>query len=61
MDSKIIVFEDNGIGLTEEEIHKFISILGESSKKDLISEKYKKTLLDILVSDCYPVSWYPRK
>ncbi|AOT70629.1 HSP90 family protein [Geosporobacter ferrireducens] len=34
-----IIFEDNGIGLTEEEIHKFVAIIGESSKKDLISGK----------------------
>lgn len=28
-----LVFEDNGIGLTEEEIHRFIATIGESSKR----------------------------
>ena len=32
---KVLVFKDNGIGLTEEEIHRFLSIIGESSKRDL--------------------------
>lgn len=32
-----IVFQDNGTGLTKEEIHKFLSVIGQSSKKDLIS------------------------
>lgn len=32
-----IVFEDNGIGLTEDEIHKFIAVIGESSKRSLIN------------------------
>lgn len=30
-----LVFADNGIGLTEEEIHRFLSIIGESSKRDI--------------------------
>lgn len=29
-----IIFTDNGSGLTEEEIHKFISVIGQSSKRD---------------------------
>lgn len=32
-----IVFHDNGTGLTKDEIHKFLSIIGQSSKKDLIT------------------------
>ncbi len=28
-----ITFSDNGIGLTEEEIHKFVSVIGQSSKR----------------------------
>lgn len=35
---KTIVFEDNGIGLTEEEIHRFLAIIGESSKRGSIHE-----------------------
>jgi molecular chaperone HtpG len=33
-----IVIEDNGIGLTEDEVHQFLSVIGQSSKKeDIIS------------------------
>lgn len=32
-------FRDNGVGLTKEEIHKFLAIIGESSKKDIKSGK----------------------
>lgn len=32
-------FRDNGVGLTKEEIHQFLAIIGESSKKDLESGK----------------------
>ncbi|MBU5436472.1 HSP90 family protein [Tissierella sp. MSJ-40] len=35
-DTNTIVFEDNGTGLTEAEIHKFLAIIGESSKKDIM-------------------------
>ena len=28
-------FTDNGVGLSEEEIHRFLAIIGESSKKEL--------------------------
>lgn len=31
--NKSLSFRDNGCGLTEEEIHKFISVIGESSKR----------------------------
>ncbi len=31
--NKTITFIDNGIGLTEEEIHKFVSVIGQSSKR----------------------------
>jgi len=30
-----LVFTDNGLGLTEEEIHQFLAIIGESSKRNL--------------------------
>ncbi|GGE08936.1 molecular chaperone HtpG [Marinithermofilum abyssi] len=29
-----LVFEDNGIGLTEEEVHRFLATIGESSKRN---------------------------
>lgn len=39
-----IVFQDNGTGLTEEEMHKFLAVIGQSSKRDLetgvINEEY---------------------
>jgi len=33
-ENKSLTFRDNGSGLTEEEIHKFISVIGQSSKRD---------------------------
>jgi molecular chaperone HtpG len=33
-DESTLVFIDNGIGLTEDEIHRFLSTIGESSKRD---------------------------
>ena len=35
LEDNTLRFIDNGIGLTDEEIHKFLSIIGESSKKQL--------------------------
>ncbi len=32
-----LTFEDNGIGLTEDEIHKFVATIGQSSKRDDIA------------------------
>lgn len=34
-----LIFEDNGIGLSEEEVHQFLSVIGQSSKKREIDEK----------------------
>ena len=34
-----IIFEDNGIGLTEEEVHQFLSVIGQSSKRGDFNEK----------------------
>lgn len=34
-----VSFKDNGIGLTMEEIHRFLAVIGESSKKDLETGK----------------------
>lgn len=36
---KHLIFEDNGLGLTEDEIHSFLAIIGQSSKKDIESGK----------------------
>ena len=32
---KSLSFSDNGTGLTEEEIHQFLAVIGQSSKRDL--------------------------
>lgn len=34
-----IVFQDDGIGLREEEIHRFLATIGESSKREAIAER----------------------
>ena len=34
-----LVFEDNGIGLNEEEIHQFLATIGQTSKRDDLSEQ----------------------
>ena len=34
-ENKSLIFSDNGQGLTEDEIHKFLAIIGESSKRGL--------------------------
>ncbi|MDE7252565.1 MAG: HSP90 family protein [Acetatifactor sp.] len=36
-EGRSLSFRDNGVGLTKEEIHQFLAIIGESSKKDLES------------------------
>ena len=38
-EEKSLVFDDNGMGLTKEEIHKFLAIIGQSSKRDLENGK----------------------
>ncbi len=35
IEGKQIIFRDNGTGLNEEEIHKFLSVIGQSSKYDI--------------------------
>ncbi len=37
-DEFTIMAEDNGVGLTEEEIHRFLAIIGESSKRNELGE-----------------------
>lgn len=34
-----LIFTDNGTGLTEEEIHRFLAVIGQSSKRDLQTGK----------------------
>lgn len=34
-----IIFEDDGIGLSEEEVHQFLSVIGQSSKRGDFNEK----------------------
>lgn len=38
-EGKTIKFSDNGIGLTKDEIHKFLAVIGQSSKRDLETGK----------------------
>lgn len=38
-DAPSLVFEDNGIGLTEEQVHRFLATIGESSKRSLDSAR----------------------
>ncbi|MGM5632068.1 HSP90 family protein [Apibacter raozihei] len=35
----LFIFEDNGIGLSEEEVHQFLSVIGQSSKRGELDEK----------------------
>lgn len=54
-----IIFEDNGVGLTEEEIHRFLAIIGESSKKDIVEGKAKEDYIGrfgIGLLSCFMVS-----
>ena len=34
-----VIFEDNGIGLSEKEVHEFLSVIGQSSKRGDFNEK----------------------
>lgn len=34
-----VIFEDNGIGLSEDEVHQFLSVIGQSSKRGDFNEK----------------------
>lgn len=38
-DTPQLIFEDNGIGLTEDEVHQFLSVIGQSSKRGDFNEK----------------------
>ena len=41
-EGKQLIFTDNGQGLTEEEIHQFLAIIGESSKRELKHKDWPK-------------------
>lgn len=52
-------FTDNGIGLSEEEIHRFLAIIGESSKKELESGQLRSDYIGrfgIGLLSCFMVS-----
>ncbi|MDR1341430.1 MAG: HSP90 family protein [Prevotellaceae bacterium] len=51
-----IVFEDNGMGLSEDEVHKFLSVIGQSSKRDDILEKDYIGKFGIGLLSCFVVS-----
>jgi molecular chaperone HtpG len=51
-----IIFEDNGIGLSEDEVHKFLSVIGQSSKRDDILEKDYIGRFGIGLLSCFVVS-----
>ncbi|MDR0558572.1 MAG: HSP90 family protein [Prevotellaceae bacterium] len=51
-----IVFEDSGIGLSEDEVHRFLSVIGQSSKRDNILEKDYIGKFGIGLLSCFVVS-----
>ncbi|MGJ1387388.1 HSP90 family protein [Sphingobacterium spiritivorum] len=56
LEDKKMIFEDNGIGLTEAEIHKFIAVIGESSKRDSIDAQDFIGKFGIGLLSCFVVS-----
>lgn len=51
-----LIFEDNGIGLKEDEIHKFLAVIGESSKRETIEAKDYIGKFGIGLLSCFVVS-----
>ncbi|KIO76359.1 molecular chaperone Hsp90 [Pedobacter lusitanus] len=51
-----MIFEDNGIGLKEEEIHKFLAVIGESSKREAFEAKDYIGKFGIGLLSCFVVS-----
>jgi molecular chaperone HtpG len=51
-----IIFEDNGTGLSEDEVHKFLSVIGQSSKRDDVLEKDYIGKFGIGLLSCFVVS-----
>lgn len=55
-DGKRAVFEDNGIGLKEDEIHRFIAVIGESSKREAFEANDFIGKFGIGLLSCFVVS-----
>lgn len=58
-EGKQLVFTDNGQGLTEEEIHQFLAIIGESSKRELENKELRTDYIGrfgIGLLSCFMVS-----
>lgn len=58
-EEKRLVFTDNGQGLTEEEIHRFLAIIGESSKRNVDTGKIQTDYIGrfgIGLLSCFMVS-----
>ena len=34
-----LIFQDNGVGLTQEDVHQFLSVIGQSSKRGELADK----------------------
>lgn len=51
-----LIFEDNGIGLKEEEFHRFLAVIGESSKRDAFEAKDYIGKFGIGLLSCFVVS-----
>jgi molecular chaperone HtpG len=51
-----IVFEDDGIGLTEDEVHRFLATIGESSKRGVSNQKDLIGQFGIGLLSCFVVS-----
>lgn len=51
-----LVFTDNGIGLKEEEIHRFLTVIGESSKRDVLEADDFIGKFGIGLLSCFVVS-----
>jgi len=54
--SQELMFEDNGIGLREEEFHKFLAVIGESSKRDTVDAQDYIGKFGIGLLSCFVVS-----
>lgn len=56
MPDRTLVFSDNGIGLKEEEIHRFLTVIGESSKRDVFDADDFIGKFGIGLLSCFVVS-----
>lgn len=58
-EGKKLSFTDNGLGLTEDEIHRFLAIIGESSKRDMVNGRIQTDYIGrfgIGLLSCFMVS-----